>query len=190
MDWGLPKDLLVPKAEMGKNMVAGEKYLVKICVDHKTNRLIGVNKYRDFIFDAPFEFSEGMEVTGLIFDETDLGYKVLVENEFEGLLFKNEVFQPLEIGEKRSVFIKKRREDGKLDLQLLALGRVKFDEGSEKILELMSKTGFLPLNDKSTPEEIQALLGMSKKHFKQCIGQLYKVRKIQIQPDGISLIED
>jgi hypothetical protein len=131
-----------------------------------------------------------MEVTGLIFDETDLGYKVLVENEFEGLLFKNEVFQTLEIGEKRSVFIKKRREDGKLDLQLLAPGRVKFDEGSEKILELMSKTGFLPLNDKSTPEEIQALLGMSKKHFKQCIGQLYKVKKIQIQPDGISLIED
>ncbi len=190
MDWGLPKDLLVPKAEMGKNMVAGEKYLVKICVDHKTNRLIGVNKYRDFVFDAPVEFSEGMEVTGLIFDETDLGYKVLVENEFEGLLFKNEVFQPLEIGEKRSVFIKKRRDDGKLDLQLLAPGRVKYDEGSEKILELMSKTGFLPLNDKSAPEEIQAMLGMSKKHFKQCIGQLYKVKKIQIQPDGISLIED
>lgn len=190
LDWGLPKDLFVPKAEMGKNMVPGEKYLVKICVDHKTNRLIGVNKYRDFIFDAPIEFGEGMEVTGLIFDETDLGYKVLVENEFEGLLFKNEVFQPLEIGEKRSVFIKKRRDDGKLDLQLLAPGRVKYDEGSEKILELMSKTGFLPLNDKSSPEEIQAALGMSKKHFKQCIGQLYKVKKIQIQPDGISLIED
>ena len=190
VDWGLPKDLFVPKAEMGKNMVVGEKYLIKICVDHRTNRLIGVNKYRDFIFDAPKEFTEGMEVTGLIFEETELGYKVLVEHEFEGLLFKNEVFQALEIGEKRSVYIKNRRDDGKLDLQLLAPGRVKYDEGSERILEMMAKSGFLPLNDKSSPEEIQSQLGMSKKHFKQCVGQLYKARKIQIQPNGISLIED
>ncbi|MDG1277979.1 MAG: S1-like domain-containing RNA-binding protein [Algoriphagus sp.] len=187
MDWGLPKDLLVPKAEMGKNMIPGEKYLVKICVDHRTNRLIGVNKYRDFIFDAPIEFSEGMEVTGLIFEETDLGYKVLVENEFEGLLFKNEVFQPIQIGEKRSVFIKKRRDDGKLDLQLLAPGREKYDEGSEKILAILEEKGFLPLHDKSSPDEIQSMLGMSKKHFKQCIGQLYRARKIQLLPDGISL---
>ena len=190
VDWGLPKDLFVPKAEMDKNMVVGEKYLIKICVDHRTNRLIGVNKYRDFIFDAPKEFTEGMEVTGLIFEETELGYKVLVEHEFEGLLFKNEVFQALEIGEKRSVYIKNRRDDGKLDLQLLAPGRVKYDEGSERILEMMAKSGFLPLNDKSSPEEIQSQLGMSKKHFKQCVGQLYKARKIQIQPNGISLIED
>jgi hypothetical protein len=187
MDWGLPKDLLVPKAEMGKNMIAGEKYLVKICVDHQTNRLIGVNKYRDFILDAPVEFSEGMEVTGLIFDETDLGYKVLVENKFEGLLFKNEVFQSIHIGEKRSVFIKNRRDDGKLDLQLLAPGREKYDEGSEKILSILEEKGFLPLHDKSTPKEIQDILGMSKKHFKQCIGQLYRARMIQLLPDGISL---
>jgi len=187
VDWGLPKDLFVPKAEMGKNMQVGEKYLVKICVDHRTNRLIGVNKYRDFVFDAPVEFSEGMEVTGLIFEETDLGFKVLVENEFEGLLFKNEVFQPLQIGEKRSVFIKKRRDDGKLDLKLLAPGREKYDKGSEMILSILEAKGFLPLNDKSSPEEIQNQLGISKKHFKQCIGQLYCARKIQLLPDGISL---
>jgi hypothetical protein len=187
VDWGLPKDLFVPKAEMGKNMQVGQKYLVKICVDHRTNRLIGVNKYQDFVFDAPVEFSEGMEVTGLIFEETDLGFKVLVENEFEGLLFKNEVFQPLQIGEKRSVFIKKRRDDGKLDLQLLAPGREKYDEGSEMILSILEAKGFLPLNDKSSPEEIQNQLGISKKHFKQCIGQLYRARKIQLLPDGISL---
>ncbi len=190
MDWGLPKDLLVPKAEMGKNMVPGESYLVKICVDYRTNRLIGVNKYQDFIEPAPLDFEEGQTVEGMIFEETGLGFKVLVEDQYEGLLFKNEVFQPLEIGEKREVYIKKRREDGKLDLQLLPVGREKYDTGSEKILSILEKKGFLPLHDKSSPEEIQAELGMSKKHFKQCIGQLYKARQIQLLPDGISLISD
>lgn len=187
LEWGLMKDLFVPKSEMGKNMEVGQKYLVKVCVDFKTNRLIGVNKYRDFIRMAPVEWEDGREVDGIIFDETDLGFKVLVEKEFEGLLFKNEVFQPLSIGEERKVFIKKNREDGKLDLQLLAPGRVKYDEGSERILQLLEKDGFLALHDKSSPEEIQERLGMSKKHFKQCVGQLYRAKMIQIQPDGISL---
>jgi predicted RNA-binding protein (virulence factor B family) len=110
-----------------------------------------------------------------------------VENKFEGLLFKNEVFQSIRIGEKRSVFIKNRRDDGKLDLQLLAPGREKYDEGSEKILSILEEKGFLPLHDKSTPKEIQDILGMSKKHFKQCIGQLYRARMVQLLPDGISL---
>ncbi|UZD23369.1 S1-like domain-containing RNA-binding protein [Algoriphagus halophytocola] len=187
LDWGLPKDLLVPNSEMGKNMEVGEKYLVKVCLDYKTNRLIGVNKYRDFIRLSPLDWEAGKEVSGMIFEETDLGFKVLVENEFEGLLYKNEVFQPLEMGEVRKLFIKKNREDGKLDLQLLAPGRAKYDEGSEKILSILESKGFLALHDKSDPEAIKAELGMSKKHFKQCIGQLYKARMIQIQPDGISL---
>lgn len=187
LDWGLLKDLFVPKAEMGKNMEVGGKYLVRVCVDYKTNRLIGVNKYQDFIRLAPIEWEAGKEVDGLIFDETDLGFKVLVENEFEGLLYRNEVFQPLELGERRKVYIKKNREDGKLDLQLLAPGRKKYDEGSEKILSILDEKGFLPLHDKSAPEEIQEQLGMSKKHFKQCIGQLYKAREIVIEADGIKL---
>ncbi|WPR77439.1 S1 RNA-binding domain-containing protein [Algoriphagus sp. NG3] len=187
VDWGLPKDLFVPKAEMGKNMEVGEKYLIKVCVDYKTNRLIGVSKYKDFLRLAPLDWEAGKELEGVIFEETDLGFKVLIEDEYEGLLYKNEVFQPLQLGEKRKVYIKKNREDGKLDLQLLAPGRVKYDEGSEKILAILEEKGFLPLHDKSAPEEIQEQLGMSKKHFKQCIGQLYKAKMIQIQPDGIRL---
>ncbi|MFC5623725.1 CvfB family protein [Algoriphagus winogradskyi] len=187
VDWGLPKDLFVPKSEMGKNMEVGQKYLVKVCVDFKTNRLIGVNKYRDFLRLAPMDWEEGKELEGVIFEETDLGFKVLIDNEYEGLLFKNEVFQPLELGEKRKVYIKKNREDGKLDLQLLPPGRIKYDEGSEKILAILEAKGFMPLHDKSAPEEIQQHLGMSKKHFKQCIGQLYKARMIQIESDGIRL---
>ncbi|MCS5489602.1 CvfB family protein [Algoriphagus limi] len=187
LDWGLPKDLFVPKAEMGKPMQAGNKYLVKVCMDYRTNRLIGSGKYRDFFYPAPKDYEPGNEVEGLIFEKTDLGYKVLLEDRYEGLLYANEVFQQLQLGEKKRLFVKKRRDDGKLDLQLLPTGRVKYEEGAEKILEILKEKGFLPLHDKSDPEEIKVLLGMSKKHFKQCIGQLYKAREIQILEDGISL---
>jgi uncharacterized protein len=190
MDWGLPKDLFVPNGEMAKNMEIGQKYLVRVCVDFKSTRLIGVSKYRDFISPAPQDYEPGNEVEGLIFDKTDLGYKVLIEEQYEGLIFSNEVFQPLEIGSTRKLWIKKRRDDGRLDLQVLPVGRVKYDEGSEKILSILEEKGFLPLHDKSDPGEIQAILGMSKKHFKQCIGQLFKARQIVIGPDGISVSRD
>ncbi|MBN7812051.1 RNA-binding protein [Algoriphagus sp. H41] len=190
MDWGLPKDLFVPSGEMGKPMKAGEKYLVRLCLDHRSNRLIGVSKYREFLFPAPGDYQPGNEVEGLIFEKSELGYKVLLEDRYEGLIYANEVFQPLEIGSTRTLWVKKRRDDGKLDLQVLPMGRVKYDEGAEKILEILDSKGFLPLHDKSDPAEIQAMLGMSKKHFKQCIGQLYKARQILIRPDGISRSED
>lgn len=190
MDWGLPKDLFVPNAEMGKPMTPGQKYLVKVCVDFRSNRLIGVTKYRDFIYPAPKDYEPGNEVEGLIFEKTELGYKVLLEDRYEGLIYTNEVFQPIEIGSVRKLWVKKRRDDGKIDLQILPTGRVKYDEGSEKILAILEEKGFLPLHDKSDPAEIQAVLGMSKKHFKQCIGQLFKARQIVIGPDGISVSSD
>lgn len=190
MDWGLPKDLFVPNGEMAKNMEVGQKYLIRVCVDFKSTRLIGVSKYRDFINPAPQDFESGNEVEGMIFEKTDLGYKVLIDDQYEGLIFSNEVFQPLEIGSTRRLWIKKRRDDGRLDLQVLPVGRVKYDEGSEKILSILEEKGFLPLHDKSDPAEIQAILGMSKKHFKQCIGQLFKARQIVIGPDGISVSRD
>lgn len=190
MDWGLPKDLFVPNGEMAKNMEVGQKYLIRVCVDFKSTRLIGVSKYRDFIDPAPRDIESGDEVEGLIFEKTDLGYKVLIEKRFEGLIFSNEVFQHLEIGSSRKLWVKKRRDDGKLDLQLLPVGRVKYDEGSEKILSILEEKGFLPLHDKSDPAQIQEMLGMSKKHFKQCIGQLFKARQIVISPEGISVNRD
>lgn len=190
MDWGLPKDLFVPNGEMAKNMEVGQKYLIRVCVDFKSNRLIGVSKYRDFMYPAPKDYEPGNETEGLIFEKTDLGYKVLLEDRYEGLVYANEVFQPLEIGSVRKLWVKKRRDDGKLDLQVLPVGRVKYDEGSEKILALLEEKGFLPLHDKSDPAEIQAILGMSKKHFKQCIGQLYKGHRIQILENGISLVSE
>lgn len=188
MDWGLPKDLFVPNAEMGQNMEVGEKYLVRVCLDYKTERLIGVNKYEDFLLTDTQGFEAGQQIEVLVFDESDLGYKGLIEGNFEGLIYKNEVFKPIEIGDRVNAYVKKRRDDGKLDLQLLPSGREKYEEGAEKILEVLKVQKFLPLHDKSSPESIKELLGMSKKHFKQSIGQLYKAKKIEIKGDGISLV--
>lgn len=189
LDWGLPKDLFIPKAEMGKPMQVGEKHLIRLCIDYKTNRLIGVSIYEDFLLSDTQGYEAGQEVSILIFDETDLGYKALIEGNFEGLIYKNEVFEPIQLGEHRKAFIKKRRDDGKLDLQLLPTGRVKYEEGAEKILEILKIRKFLPLHDKSSPESIKELLGMSKKHFKQSIGQLYKAKRIQILDSGIEFVE-
>jgi predicted RNA-binding protein (virulence factor B family) len=190
MDWGLLKDLFVPNAEMAKPMTPGQKYLIRLCLDYRSNRLIGVSKYREFLYPAPKDYEPGNECEGLIFEKTELGYKVLLEDRYEGLLYANEVFQDLTLGEMRKVWVKKRREDGKIDLQLLPFGRVKYEEGAEKILKMLQEKGFLPLHDKSDPEAIQKVLGMSKKQFKQCIGQLYKAQEITIHDDGISLSRD
>jgi predicted RNA-binding protein (virulence factor B family) len=188
VDWGLPKDLFVPKSEMGKTMQVGGKYLVMVCQDYKTNRLIGVSKYEDFILSDTQAYVAGQEIDALIFEETDLGFKTLIDGSYEGLIYKNEVFQPIKVGDKTKAFVKKRRDDGKIDLQLLPSGREKYEEGAEKILEALKVRKFLPLQDKSSPESIKELLGMSKKHFKQSIGQLYKAKKITIQEDGIRLV--
>lgn len=190
MDWGLLKDLFVPNAEMAKPMTIGQKYLIRLCADYRSNRLIGVSKYREFMYPAPKDYMPGNECQGLIFEKTDLGFKVLLEERYEGLLYANEVFQDLALGETRKLYVKKRREDGKLDLQLLPFGRMKYEEGAEKILQILQEKGFLPLHDKSEPEAIQKTLGMSKKQFKQCIGQLYKAQEISIYPDGISINRD
>lgn len=188
MDWGLPKDLFVPKSKMGKTMEVGGKYLVMVCQDYKTNRLIGVSKYEDFILSDTQAYVSGQEIDALIFEETDLGFKTLIDGSYEGLIYKNEVFQPIKVGDKTKAFVKKRRDDGKIDLQLLPSGREKYEEGAEKILEALKVRKFLPLQDKSSPESIKELLGMSKKHFKQSIGQLYKAKKITIHEDGIRLV--
>ncbi|WP_339924362.1 S1-like domain-containing RNA-binding protein [uncultured Cyclobacterium sp.] len=185
LDWGLEKDLFLPNSEMRQTVAPGDKVLVFVCVDHRTSRLIGVSKYEDFILSDTKGFETGQEVNALIFDLTDLGYKVLINGFYEGLIYANEVFKPLEIGDSVRAFVKKVREDNKIDLIITPIGRQKFDEGATQILDLLLEKNFLPLTDKSSPEIIKETLGMSKKHFKQCIGQLYRKKVILIKEDGI-----
>lgn len=187
LDWGLEKDLFLPNSEMHQKVDKGDKVLVVVCVDYRTSRLIAVSKYEDFILSDTSIFEVGQEVKALIFDQTDLGYKALINGFYEGLVYSNEVFKPLQIGNAVRAFVKKIREDNKIDLILTPIGRQKFDEGAHLILERLKNDNYLSLTDKSSPESIKEALGMSKKHFKQCIGQLYKKKIIVIKEDGIYL---
>ncbi|EIM77573.1 RNA binding S1 domain-containing protein [Nitritalea halalkaliphila LW7] len=187
MDWGLLKDLFVPKSEMLPTMEEGKLYLIRVCLDYKGERLIGSARYEDFLENPEGVFTEGEALPGLFFSRSPLGYKILLRDKYEGLLYSDEVFRKVYLGSYEEVYIKKVRPDGKIDLSLDPVGREKYEKGAEKILLALQKEKFLPLHDKSSPETIKNVLGMSKKSFKQAIGQLYKAKRIRIEPDGIYL---
>ncbi len=190
LDWGLQKDLLLPYSEQTQKVVEGQSCLVKIFLD-ESNRLVASMLLDDFIQDEAFYLKEGQKVDLIITDETDLGRKAIINNEFWGVLYKNEIFQKLRKGQKTTGYIKKIREDNKIDLVLqIAKYAEKVDSVTEKILaKLESQGGVILLNDKSHPDEIYKMFAVSKKVFKQSIGTLYKKRIISIDKDGISLLK-
>jgi predicted RNA-binding protein (virulence factor B family) len=190
MDWGLPKDLLVPFSEQKGKMVEGRFYLVRLFLD-ENNRIAASMLLNDFIRDEAFYYKDGQAVSLIIAEETELGFKAVVDQQYWGVLYKNEVFQPLQKGQTLKGFIKKVRPDHKLDLILSQekYGQ-KVDSTSEKILAVLKKhEGYVALTDKSPPEMIYDTFAVSKKVFKQAIGGLYKQRKILIEDKGIRLLE-
>ena len=189
LDLGLAKDLLLPYSEQTQKVVAGRSCLVKVFLD-ESNRLTASMLLDDFIEEEAFYFKEGQKVDLVIADETDLGRKAVVNNEFWGVLYKNEIFQKLRKGQKTTGFIKKIREDNKIDLVLQMAKFVdKVDSVTEKILsKLESQGGVMLITDKSHPDEIYKAFGVSKKVFKQSIGGLYRKRMIAIDKTSISLI--
>ena len=188
LDWGLPKDLLAPFSEQKTNMIGDRIYLVHIYLDLITNRLVASAKIEKFLDNTPPEYRIGEEVDLLIAEETDLGFKAIVNNEHWGMLYRNQVFQPLKAGQRLKAFVTKIREDEKIDLLLEKPGYEKVDSISEKILEeLKENKGFMAVSDKTSPEMIQAMFGISKKNFKKAIGNLYKKRLIEFISDGIQL---
>jgi uncharacterized protein len=190
LDWGLPKDLMVPFREQGTTMKEGQSYIVFIYIDTESNRIAASSKLSQFLETGPLPFADGDTVELLIIRHTELGYKAIINNSFEGILYRNEVFQQLKIGQRIGGFIKKVRVDGKIDLSLQADGYRKVDESAEKIFEILTKKGgFLPVNDKSPAEEIYTLFEMSKKTYKKAIGALYKAKRVIIAENGIYLPE-
>jgi uncharacterized protein len=190
MDWGLDKDLLVPFSEQKEKMEKRHKYIVRIALDHKTNRLVGISKLRDFFKTDVSSLTVGQKVDLLVFGETDLGIKVIIDNQYEGLLYKNEVFEPLSEGERTIGYIKKIREDGKLDVTIYKAGMEGVKTAEDIILNrLRFSGGYLPYNDSTPPDTIREELMMSKKVFKKAIGSLYKHRIITFQDDGFVLNE-
>ncbi|HVJ45007.1 MAG TPA: S1-like domain-containing RNA-binding protein [Luteolibacter sp.] len=189
LDWGLPKDLLVPFREQKSRMEPGKSYLVHVFVDEESGRLIATTRLTRHLDKTPPPWRGGEKVEVIIYAKTDLGYKAVIEHTHTGLLFANQVFQDLHSGEKLTAYIADRRPDGKIDLALNPPGRQRVDDLSEQILnELKARGGFWPIGDHSSAEEIKEELGVSKRTFKQTLGALLKARKITQDEKGIRLI--
>ena len=186
LDWGLQKDLLVPKREQQGRMEKGKSYVVFVFLDEKTNRITASAKLDKFLDQQPPEYSENEEVDLIIYAKTDLGYKVVVNNSHGGMVYKNEVFQELTIGQQLKGYIKKIRGDGKIDISLQQPGFQKIDAVSRAILKtIKDHGGRIAVTDKSPPEDIYSLFRVSKKTFKKAIGVLYKKRLVTFEANGI-----
>ncbi|MFZ9937719.1 MAG: S1 RNA-binding domain-containing protein [Luteolibacter sp.] len=188
LDWGLPKELLVPFREQRTRMVPGKSYLVHVHVDEVSGRIAASARLARFLDRTPHHFKAGEKVELTVFSRTPLGYKAIVNDTHSGLLFAEGVFQPLQPGEKTTGYIASVRPDGKLDLSLHPPGRAKVDNLEDRILsELRARGGFWNIGDHSSAAEIHSELGVSKRVFKQSVGALFKKRLISIEERGIRL---
>jgi len=188
LDWGLPKDLFVPFNEQQERMKEGHSYVVRVFLDH-SDRIAASSKLGRFLDKATGAYSEGQAVEIIIWEQSELGYKAIINQRHVGLIFNNDVFQKLQPGDHIPGFIKKVRPDGKIDLTIHAPGYEKVDSVADTIIGILEKEGgFVSLNDKSAPETIAAMFGVSKKTFKKAIGALYKKRLITIDDSGIHLV--
>jgi predicted RNA-binding protein (virulence factor B family) len=190
LDWGIAKDIFVAYQEQRTEMEVGKKYLVHLFMDDFSGRIAATAKWSKYIDKITDDFAEGDEVNLLIAEKTDVGYKAIINNKFEGLLYHNEIFQPIAVGDSKKGFIKYVREDGKLDLTLQKQGFGNVLDSKDLILQtLKAHHGILQLGDKSSPEEITKLFSMSKKVFKKTIGSLYKDRLIIVRDHEIRLVD-
>ncbi|MCW5516601.1 S1 RNA-binding domain-containing protein [Muriicola sp. Z0-33] len=186
MDWGLEKHLLVPFREQRIRMNPGEWYVVYCYLDEKSFRLVASARVNRFLSKDHPKYRVNDEVQLLVSRKSDLGWDVIVDNQFKGLVFSNEVFQQIKVGDRLAGFVKNVRPDGKLDITLQPIGLVKLDPAATQIYDrLLEEGGVLNIHDKSSPQDIMAMFQMSKKTFKRAIGSLYKQRRIEIKEDGI-----
>ena len=190
LDWGLMKDLFVPFREQKMKMQKGRSYLVHIHLDPETYRIMASAKVERYLSNDYPPYHGGDEVDALIWQKTDLGFKVVVDNQFAGLLFDDEIFRELHSGDRLRAYVKQVRPDGKIDLSLQRKGQRAVKDFSEILLEhLQTHGGRTALGDKSPADEIYAVFGVSKKVFKKAVGDLYRRRLIVIDDDGISLVD-
>jgi len=188
MDWGLEKDLLVPKNEQQSRMHFGKRYVVKVLLDKKTNRVYGSTRIDRHCQKATKDLGVGQQVRLMVYQFSKLGTLAVVDDQFLGLIYHSETFETLKIGNRRPGYIRHIRKDGKIDLSLKKPGHVSIDGSGQRIMAALKKAGgFIPCHDKSSPQTITELFSMSKKEFKRAIGGLYKKRLIEISDQGIRL---
>lgn len=189
MDWGLEKHLLVPFREQRNKMQEGQWYVVYCYLDEKTDRLVASNKLDKFLSNEELTVKEQDEVDLVVTRLTDLGWEVIINNKHKGLIYINEIFKKVAVGDQLTGYIKHIREDNKIDVSLQPIGYKSLEPAANLIYQkLLAHNGYLPLHDKSDPEDIKQMLQMSKKIFKKGIGALYKERKIKIGTTGIELV--
>lgn len=189
LDWGLPKDLLVPYREQYAKMREGLRYPVFVYLDHSTGRIVASAKIEHFLNNLPPDYKRGQSVEILIYKETEIGFKAVIENLHTGMVYKNEIFSNVAIGDRLTARIKQVRPDGKIDLILGGSAAERTDSLAQRILdEAKANGGRLNLSDRSSPEVIADAFGCSKKDFKKALGNLYRERLITINPDSIELV--
>lgn len=187
-DWGLEKDLMVPYRQQARRVNEGQTYVVYVYLDEMTNRLAGSTKINKTFKDTTVNLSVGDRVKLLPYAISDIGISVVVDNAYHGMLFSNEVFENVEIAKEITGYVKKVRDDNKIDVSLNRQGYKSVDDNVQKLLQvLIDHNGELNLNDKSSPEDIADKLGMSKKIFKKSVGALYKQKQLEITKTGIKL---
>ncbi len=187
LDWGLPKDLLSPYSEQKPKMQEGKSYIVRVYLDN-SNRIAASSKLDKYLDRDTGGLQEGQEVGLFIYNQTDIGYKAIINNAHWGVLHFNDVFQPLKRGQKIKGFIRKIRADNKIDLSLHKPGYEKVDEVADTIITALQRYGgFISVTDKSPPEKIYSLFRISKKTYKKAVGALYKKRMLTIEDNGIRL---
>ena len=189
LEWGLEKDLLLPYRNQRRDLRTGERVFVYVYLDEESDRLVASAKWKQFLGNAPFEGQTGDTVRLLVADETELGYPVIVNGTHQGLLFHNEVFRPLRIGETLPGFLKQVRADGKLDVRLQQAGYGEVETATDTLLQALRAApgGRLPLGDKSLAEDVYRRVGMSKKVFKKALGSLFKQGLVLLEPEATIL---
>lgn len=188
VDWGLEKELMIPFKEQNKKLEEGQTVLVCLQLDESTDRVFGSTRTNKYLLPCEEKFESDQRVDVLVCEATDLGVKVIVNNKYSGLIFKNDISRPLHRGERIGGFVYNVREDGKLDVRLEKDGYVKVEDSTEKLLSILKKNGKINLTDKSDPDDIREAVGMSKKTFKQAVGALYKQKLVRLDPTEIVYI--
>ena len=180
LDWGLVKEQLVPFSEQKAKMRPGGIYLVYVYLDDATQRIVASAKIEKFLGNVFPEYKIGQRVRALVYQHTDIGYKAIVDNLHQGLLYENELFRPVELEETVEAYVKRVRPDGKIDLTLSSSTRDRVDEISDRIIEYLRKPDASAVSDHLSPEEIRKLFGCSKKDFKKAVGMLYRSHAVSI----------
>lgn len=190
LDWGLMKDLFIPKSKIKTFMARNGEYLVKIVMDEKTGRLAATEKLEPFLSNENLTIKEKDLVDLIVYRQTDIGYEVIINNVHKGILHNNEIFRNISIGDRFKGFIKNILPENKIDVVAGKPGYERVEDETEKIIRLLKENnGYLPYHDKSSPEDIYGFFSMSKKTFKMVTGNLYKQHKISFAKTGIQLIE-